>query len=199
MKEYELFVRMLSRDFLSPNQHVMEEPKQAGAHTCIIVETGVEHYMVYRYDMDKRNFLPFFNKGFDDEKKGVVIDNPTPSGLLKFCDYIILAAICEKLYVILVEMKSGANAGARLQLAASETFFDYVKASAERIKTLCGYDDFDTRNIILRKVLLKPAPKKRPTTNIGKKRNTQIDWGADPIELWQQVFPLRKVCECRQK
>lgn len=199
MKEYELFTRMLSQDFLSPDQFMMEEPKQAGAHTCTIINTGVEHFMAYRYDLEERDFLPFFNKDYNDEDRGVVVENPTPSGLLKFCDYILLATISEKLYVILVEMKSGTNAGARLQLAASETFIDYVKASAERIKSMCGYGDFDTRNIILRKVLLKPGPKARPTTNVGKRRNAQIDWGADPIELWQQVFPLRKVCECRQR
>ena len=199
MMEYELFTRMLSQDFLSPDQHKMEEPKQSGAHTCTIVDTGVAHYMAYRYDLEEHDFLPFFNKDYNDDERDIVVENPTPSGLLKFCDYILLATVSERLYVILVEMKSGTNAGARLQLAASETFIDYVKASAERIKTLCGYDDFDTRNIILRKVLLKPAPKIRPTTNIGKRRNTQIDWGADPIELFQQVFPLRKVCECRQR
>lgn len=199
MMEYELFTRMLSQDFLSPDQHMMEESKQAGKHTCTIIDTGVEHYLAYRYDLEERDFLPFYNKDYNDEGRGIVVENPTPSGLLKFCDYILLVALRDKLYVILVEMKSGDNTGARLQLAASETFIDYVKASAERIKTMCGYDDFDTRNIILRKVLLKPALKSRPTTNIGKRRNTQIDWGADPIELWQQVFPLRKVCECRQR
>lgn len=124
--------------------------------------------------------------------------NPTPTGLLKFCDYILLAAVNDKLYVVLVEMKSGNNVGANLQLAASNTFIDYIKSSAERIKTLCGYDDFDSKNIILRKVLLKPAPKTRPTTNVGK-RNSQIDWGADPIVLNSQLFPLLKVCECRQR
>lgn len=79
------------------------------------------------------------------------------------------------------------------------TWIDYVKASAERLKTMCGYGDFDSRNFTLRKVLLKSGPKVRPTTNVGKRRNAQIDRGADPIELWQQVFPLRKVCECRQR
>ena len=196
MIEYELFTRMLSWDFLSSNQHIMEEPKQAGAHTCTIVEKGVDSYKAYRYDLDKRDFLPFFNK--EHEAKGIVVDNPTPSGLLKFCDYILLAAVNEKLYVILVEMKSGNNAGANQQLAASKTFIDYVKASAERIKTLCGCDDFDSGNIVLRKLLLKPAPTARPTTNIGR-RNSQIDWGADPIVIPSQLFPLLKVCECRER
>ena len=196
MVEYELFTRMLSWDFLSPDQHEMEEPKQA--HTCTVIDKGVDHYKAYRYDLEERDFLPFFNKQHDDEARGIVVENPTPTGLLKFCDYILLAAINEKLYVILVEMKSGTNVGASLQLAASKTFIDYVKASAERIKTMCGYEDYDARNIIIRKVLLKPAPKTRPTTNVGK-RNSQIDWGADPIVLNSQLFPLLKVCECRQR
>jgi hypothetical protein len=198
MIEYDLFTRMLSRDFLSPDQQVMEEPKQAGAHTCAIVDKGVDFYKAYRYDLEEFDFLPFFNKEHDDEERGVVADNPTLTGLLKFCDYILLATVNDKLYVVLVEMKSGNNTGANQQLDASKTFIDYIKASAERIKTLCGYEDFNSRNIILRKVLLKPAPKTRPITNIGKGKS-QIDWGANPIVLKQQVFPLLQVCECRQR
>lgn len=198
MIEYELLTRMLSGDFLSTNQQMMEEPKQDGAHTCDIVGKGVDYFKVYRYDLDKCDFLPFFNKDHDDEKTGYVSPNPAPSGLLKFCDYILLASVDDKLYIISVEMKSGKPAGASQQLAASKAFIDYIRASAERIKTLCGCNDFSDRNIILRKVLLKPAPKTRPTTNIGK-NNTQINWGADPIELKTSVFPLLKVCQCRQR
>ena len=198
MIEYELFSRMLSWDFLSPNQRMMEEPKQAGVHTCVIVDKGVDEYKAYRYDLEERDFLPFFNKEYNDEERGVVAVNPTPTGLLKFCDYILLASVNEKLYVILVEMKSGTNAGANQQLDASKTFIDYIKASAERIKVSCGCNDFDARKIILRKVLLKPAPIIRPTTNIGR-RNSQIDWGSDPIVLNSQLFPLLKVCERRQR
>lgn len=198
MIEYNLFTRMLSWDFLSADQHKMAEPKQVATHTCTIVDKGVDCYKLYRYDSEERDFLPFFNNNHDVEERGVEVVYPTPKGLRKFCDYILLAAVNEKLYVILVEMKSGANTGANQQLAASKTFIDYIKASAERIKTLCGYDDFDSRNIILRKVLLKPAPTFRPTTNIGR-RNSQIDWGDDPIVLNSQLFPLLKVCECRQR
>ena len=89
MMEYELFTRMLSRDFLSTDQYLMEEPKQAGAHTCTIVGMGVDHYMAYRYDLDKRDFLPFFNKDHNDEKKGFVVENPTPSGLLKVMLFLL--------------------------------------------------------------------------------------------------------------
>lgn len=198
MIEYELFTRMLSRVFLSPNQLMMEEPKQAGIQTCVIIDKGVDDYKSYRYDLEECNFLPFFNDEHDDEKKGIVVNNPTPPGLLKFCDYILLAAVNDRLYVILVELKSGTNAGANQQLEASKTFIDFVKASAERIKISCGYDDYDDSNIIIRKVLLKPAPKTRVITNI-KKWYSQIDWGADPIILKQPLFPLLQVCECRQR
>lgn len=198
MIEYDLLTRMLSLDFLAPDQHIMEEPKQAGLHTCAIVDKGVDHYKAYRYDLDESDFLPFFNKEHNDEERGIVVENPTPTGLLKFCDYILLAEVNEKLYIVLVEMKSGTNARANQQLAASNTFIDYVKASAERIKALCGSEDFDSRNIVLRKVLLKPSPKIRPATNIGR-RNSQIDWGADPIVLNSQLFPLLKVCKCCQR
>lgn len=198
MIEYELFTRMLSWDYLSSDQKNLIEPKQAGSHTCTIVDKGVDKYKAYRYDLDNCNFLPFFNKEHNDDKKGIVVENPTPEGLRKFCDYILLAVVKEKLYVILVEMKSGGNNGANQQLAASKTFIDYVKSSAERIKTICGYGDFDTKNIVVRKVLLKPGPKIRSTTNIGR-RNNQINWAADPIVLYSQLFPLLKVCECHHR
>ena len=198
MVEYNLFTRILSEDFMIPDQHRMEEPKQAGTHICTIVDKGVDSFKAYRYDLEERDFLPFFNKDHDDEERGYHSVSPSPSGLLKFCDYILLASTNEKLYIILVEMKSGGNADANQQLAASKTFIDYIKASAERIKTMWGCDDFDSRKIILRKVLLKPAPKPRPTTNIGR-RNSQIDWSADPIVLNSHLFPLLKVCECRQR
>ncbi|WP_405329690.1 hypothetical protein [Fibrobacter sp.] len=191
MIEYDLFIQMLSESFLSPNQQKMEEPKQAGNHTCKIVDKGVDNYKAYRYDLEEHNFLPFFNR----EHTAV---NNTPTGLLKFCDYILLATVNQKLYVILVEMKSGVTTGANQQLAASKTFIDYVIASAERIKTMSGYNNFNAKNIIFRKVLLKPAPKTRPLTNIRKK-NSQINWGADPIVLNSQLFPLLQVCECRQR
>lgn len=193
MKEYDLFSRMLSQDFLTADQLIMDEPKQDGKHSCIIVDKGVDKYKAYRYDLDECDFLPFFNKDHDDEATGYVSPNPTPEGLRKFCDYILLASVKDKLYVILVEMKSGTNTGANQQLAASKTFIDYITASAERISGV-----FDAKKIVLRKVLLKPAPKARPATNIGK-RNTQVDWGTDPIELRMPVFPLLKVCECRQR
>ena len=190
MIEYDLFIQMLSESFLSPNQQKMEEPKQEGKHTCKIIDKGVDNYKAYRYDLEEHNFLPFFRKN--------TAVNKSPKGLLKFCDYILLATVNQKIYVILVEMKSGDTTGANQQLAASKTFIDYVIASAERIKTMSGYNNFNAKNIIFRKVLLKPAPKTRPLTNIGKK-NSQINWGADLIVLKSQVVPLLHVCECRQR
>lgn len=78
MIEYELFTRILSRAFLTPDQHNMEEPKQAGAHMCAIVDKGVDFFKAYRYDLDECDFLPFFNKEHDDVERGIVADVPTP-------------------------------------------------------------------------------------------------------------------------
>ena len=61
MKEYELFTRMLSQDFLSPDQFMMEEPKQAGAHTCTIVNTGVEQFL-YPIGYNKRKAIHHFGR-----------------------------------------------------------------------------------------------------------------------------------------
>ena len=93
MKEYDLFTRMLSQEFLTSDQQKMDEPKQGGKHSCIIVDKGVDQYKAYRYDLDNSDFLPFFNKDHDDEATGYVSPNPTPEGLRKFSQNMVVIGL----------------------------------------------------------------------------------------------------------
>ena len=144
---------------------------------------------LYRFN-ENENFLPFFNNTHEGERGPV--EYPTPKGLRKFCDYILLAVTHNKMYVILIEMKSGSNGDAQLQLSASSTFMKYIQMTAERIKSQNHFDTFDSNNIIIKKVILKPKPTPRPTTNIAK--DSSINWTADPVIIKGEVFPINKLC-----
>ena len=188
MNEYELYTRVLSPDLLSSNQSILIETK--AKHAARIIDDCVEGYALYRYDMDeqKERFMPFFNKYHRDGQRKV------PDGLLKFCDYILLTSKDERLYVILVEMKSGKLDEARKQLDASQTFMDYVRESAKRVSKENGYDGFDIDNIHVKKVILKPTPVSRPGTNKAKSKCSKISWDDEYINMPSNIFPLNKLC-----
>ena len=189
MKEYELYNRILSPDLLSSDRNVLIEKK--AKHTARIIDDCVDEYAIYRYDMDeqKERFMPFFNKNHQDGQRKV------PEGLLKFCDYILLASKDERLYVILIEMKSGKPDEAKKQLDASETFMDYVRESAKRVSKENGCDDFDIDNIYVKKVILKPAPASRPGTNKAKSKCSKISWDDEYINMPSKTLPLNQLCK----
>ena len=128
MSEYELLCRILDNDFIVPNQNWLIENKgtpQLKMQQVKINNAGRKHlaYTLYRFDLEKQNFLPFFNK-----------KNNSPEGLRKFCDYILLVETSNKSYVILIEMKRGDVGSADKQLKASECFIEYIYNSAERLQ-----------------------------------------------------------------
>ena len=102
-----------------------------------------------------------------------------------------LAVIDNKLYVVLVEMKSGESNAASVQLDASATFMEYVKQTALRIKDNNGYKDFNAQNIIVRKLKLRPAPKSRPATNVAK---GNIGLKQNPMSCAGNSLPLARIC-----
>lgn len=58
---------------------------------------------------------------------------------------------------------------------------------------MCGFDSFDTKNIVLKKVVLKPSPPLRKTTQPGK--DNSINWDVSPVVLRSNELPLRKICK----
>lgn len=189
MDEFNLYKLIFSSKYLSENQEILEEAKNN--QRARVNNLGL-NYVVYRFDLDINDFLPFFNNTHNSEEQ--LVQNPTPRGLRMFCDYILLVSHHEKTFVVLVEMKNGKNPRkAAQQLGASELFMDYIKKSALRIKDMCGFDSFDTKNIVLKKVVLKPSPPLRKTTQPGK--DNSINWDVSPVVLRSNELPLRKICK----
>lgn len=194
MKEYELCTRILSSRLLSKDQGRLVESKLKKVHTADVVSTAVDAWRVYRYDQeeDHEHFFPFFNNAKEDK----VGHAAAPTDLLKFCDYIVLVEKSSKLYILLIEMKSGGSGDADKQLRASEMFMRFVLDTALRIGPANGYRELDIRNnVCFRKVILKREFK--PGTNKRRSGNNQPDWKAEIIKLSSQTVPLLRLCRQR--
>lgn len=79
-----------------------------------------------------------------------------------------------------------------MQLLASETFMEYIRLSAERIKSCNNYDGFDSRNIVVKKIVVKYVPQNRPTTNISNRPFLERE--KNHLVLRGGVFPILKIC-----
>ncbi len=179
MKEYELYTSLLAPNLKPQNQFFLVESKNK--HKAEIIANKITHSL-YRYDQEeqKDQFLPFFNHSH------ILKD------LLKFCDYILLAEKNDKLYVLLIEMKSGSNTDAPKQLEATDTFMRYIQDTADRISSANGYV-FDRKKIATRKIILKP-PIAKLQTNIKKSRG-RIDWSAQSFTCESYFLPLSEICK----
>lgn len=183
MNEYELYTRILSANYLAKDQQALIETKSKKPQRAAIVNKRNLEYTLYRYDLEKSDFLPFFNK---------VHPGGTPDGLTQFCDYVLLVRKSDRLYVLLIEMKSGSAAGADLQLKASETFMEYIKNSAQRISARNGYCSFTAEHMITKRIVLGPRSNlSRPTTNV---RNA---FDSDPIKYFSDSFDLSFICQAQ--
>lgn len=157
MSEYDQLCRILDREFKTPNQNLMIESKgtQHKVQRVRLDGNGRRNlvYTLFRFDLEEKEFLPFFNKTDD-----------SPEGLRKFCDYILLVEASNKSYVMLIELKRGDVGLAEKQLKASECFMEYIYSSAERLHQDFGDVTFNRRNITLLKIKLKKCKSnKRPT------------------------------------
>lgn len=83
MTEYEQLCSILSDEFLAVPQNIMIETKEATQKVAqrVHIDDGKRGLIrnLYRFDLDEKEFLCFFNKTDD-----------SPEGLRKFCDYILL-------------------------------------------------------------------------------------------------------------
>lgn len=195
MSEYELYNRILASRLKPNNQTALIEKTEKGIHKAEIISDKKTTYTLYRYDQKEQGdlFFPFFNNTHDGGRDGAGCHAPTD--LLKFCDYILLAEKNNMLYVLLLELKSGENGDAYKQLDASATFMDYIKATAIRIAEANGYSYFNANNIKVRTIVLKPAPKTRPLTNIAKSKQTRLELNASPIYYLSDSLPLYLFCK----
>ncbi|MBO4371434.1 MAG: hypothetical protein J5826_00740 [Bacteroidales bacterium] len=159
MKEFDQLNRILDKAFLSSSQDVMIENKGEMQPQIVSIENGGRKnlsYTLYRFDLDSEEFLNFFNRSDD-----------APEGLRKFCDYVLLVSICDKTYIMLIELKRGSIKDAAKQLNASKVFVEFLCSSAER---LCAdFDDFpfNRKNILWRKIKLKKLKSNKQFTKSG--------------------------------
>lgn len=184
MSEFNLFQKIIAKCFLSDNPDLMVE---AGKQETKIIHggTGMTEYQLYRFDLHEKEFLPFFDASDD-----------SPENLRAFCDYIILTEVASKLYIILVEMKSGGASHAPAQLIASEDFANYIKVRAQHISALNGEGGFDANKIIIKKVIVKPVPGQKITTNpiLGKGNVTRHQAYDDIIVVKANYIDVNQIC-----
>lgn len=190
MEEFSLYTRILAPHYQANNQEILIEEKEN--HKAVLVHKGIEAYMLYRFDVDSDevDFLPFFNRTDSDADFF-----PGLSGLRKFCDYILLALKKGKTFVLLIEMKSGNPHGAEMQLNAAETFMEFIRMSAERVKDNNNYSDFDSNNVVVKRIVVKYVPKNRPTTNISLSKRLFLERENNHLVLRDDVFPMQKICD----
>lgn len=180
MTDFEYINEILNEKFLCPPPFNLQLREDKGTDNLLpqIVEIEyqpgvIEHVNLYRFDMEESNFLPFFNN------KGNPHEKHAPKGLVSFCDYIILIEYKEQLCIILAELKRGTKTGYEDQLNAGLEFIKYVLNSAERIKTENDMDSFESKNVILRRVLLERTINNKRITkpkdlNISKREKEGI-------------------------
>ena len=141
MTEYEQLCSIISDEFLAVSQDIMTETKEATQKVAqrVHIDDGKRGLIrnLYRFDLDEKEFLCFFNK----------TDN-SPEGLRKFCDYVLLVKHDGKTFILLIELKRGDISGADKQLRASEVFIEFLHKTAERLHQDFGDFSFN-RNFSL--------------------------------------------------
>lgn len=178
--EYDQLCNILSDEFLSVSQDVMIELKK-DTHKAqrVNIDDGRRELIrnLYRFDLEEKEFLHFFNKTDD-----------SPEGLRKFCDYILLVKHKNKTFVLLIELKRGDTYGADKQLKASEAFIEFLQKTAERLYQDFADFNFNRKNVILRKIIIKEIKSNKTRT-----QGTPIDKNQDIILFKSSgEFPLAK-------
>ncbi|GAB6013086.1 hypothetical protein [Viscerimonas tarda] len=150
-KQIDSIKKILADKFAVPDQNKLVEDKAPDGSDSVVMErnikqeTGID-YILYKFDPDKENIFPFF--------KG------STKGLKKICDYILIVEESNKMYFLLVEMKSGIDKDAKKQLDATELFAEYVLKSAERVE--CKIENAQIRKIRISEYKSKGKHATRP-------------------------------------
>lgn len=180
MNEYAFLNKMHSIKYKEDDETVMKEKK---FHSVKIRQNKRVKYSLYRFDQEaKGDFLPFFDAS-----------NDAPKGMRSFCDYVILAEVSQKPYIILVEMKNSRAGHAHEQLEGSRCFVDYITDTAERIKVANGQDDFSKDKINVLEVVLINV-NTRPSVRSGKHMNILID-DKGAINYKTVLFDIAHICK----
>lgn len=169
MQTIDFLANIISSRYLSDDM-VMVEPAHDGLPEQRVevknISNNILDMKLYQFqDKEEAAHIPFFNKIGDGDSK-------PPTGLNKFCDYILLVQHTNGLYVFLLEMKRRTNEGYEMQLEASKCFFDYILRSAERIQELNGWEDLNTDDVHYRRIEIKEDHSNKRTT---KRKDIEIN------------------------
>lgn len=167
MREIEFIQRILNNNLsvLGDTLEMVEEAVGNLDEQRILISTNrtsvISKVKLYSFNGQSGRpniLLSFFNQNNDGIDK-------SPKFLNSFCDYIILIETMDLVpLVFFVEMKRGTPEHAKEQLAASRCFFDYVLSTAERIKDVNGYQDFDSKIIQFRMINIRETLSNKNTT-----------------------------------
>ena len=177
MREYDFLIRLFNPSCRPTNQALMKEKVcNKGIKPHLVKVTpgrGVTSYSLFEFSNRTNSaWLPFFDNTY--QTPGTP---DAPKNLIALCDYIIVAECMEKTFVILVELKRfNDTAHAKEQLSAGKVFMEYFLATAERIKKKNGQDDFDSRTIEFRKVIVERVEKETL-------KNHQTDSNHNPMDF----------------
>ena len=118
--EYSDLRDIFNADCFPRDQRVLKEVGEGDVivQSCPIDKGGIDSYLVMRIDPNRNDPFPYFNNG-------------APYHLKCICDYIVFINVDAKIYVMLMELKSGSGT-ALTQLENSECFWNFLQKSAER-------------------------------------------------------------------
>lgn len=156
MEYIDYFGRILNSDFLQKGDDELTMVEEAQGDEkeqrvkIVCSSSSVSKMSLYGFNALEKGtaeLFPFFNQR-------TVGSGKAPHGLTSFCDYILLVQHVKGLFVFFLEMKRGDIGDADKQIEAATVFFDYVRQSAERIKSVNSFPDFNPELVQYRKIII---------------------------------------------
>ena len=163
MEYIDYFNRILNSDFLQKggDELTMIEKAQGNEKEqrvkIVNSSSSISKMRLYGFNNFKKGtaeLFPFFNQRTVDPGK-------VPHGLTSFCDYILLVQHVKGLFVFFIEMKREGVGDADKQIEASCTFFDFILKSAERIKSVNSFPDFNPELVRYRRIIVLETHSKK--------------------------------------
>lgn len=154
MNDYSFINKILNASFLVHNQLLLEERQGDLQPHLVKIRQSLSNieYKLYKFN---ENPYPFFSSGSS---------NSTPKLLQSFCDYVMVVNKDDTCTIMLIELKRGIDSPAH-QLKAANTWLNFVLDTAERIKDINNYKQFDKNNIHRRLIAIYAKARKRRTSS----------------------------------
>jgi len=194
MEYIDYFEWILNSDFLQKEDNALTMVEKAQGKEkmqkvkIVCSSSSVTKMSLYGFNALEKGtaeLFPFFNQRTLDPGKA-------PHGLTSFCDYILLVQHVKGLFVFFLEMKRGGIGDADKQIEASTMFFDYVKQSAERIKSVNSFPDFDPKLVQYRRIIISD----KCSNKRGTKDNDIDDFNMNKVIIHNCHDEFRPIKYC---